>query len=102
MSTALPNTEAATQAGLDRAFAYMRREYPELSAMEIELEVVAAARDWKAGREGDVQDRLSKRYGVIVALRLLAELLADAEPAVVTGMTFPKGNPPEWGETDGA
>lgn len=70
------NTDTATVEGVQAAGRLLAEEFPEISRMEIELVVNAAASDWRAGREAAVMARFTRDYGLMMAYRLTAAMLA--------------------------
>lgn len=70
------NTDTATVEGVQAAYDLIRAEFPEVDAMAAQLEVNSAASDWRAGREDLVMRRLTERYGLTMAYRLVAVMLA--------------------------
>jgi len=70
------NTDLVTNEGTVEAIKFLAGEYPELSLMQVELQVNMAASDWTNGYEERVMKTLTRDYDLMSAHRVIALLVA--------------------------
>lgn len=69
------NTDLVTEEGTVAAVTLLAEEFPERAVWEIELLMNMAASDWTAGYEDRAQKALTREFGLMLALRVIALLV---------------------------